>query len=676
MKGECRMKMMSRREFEELYDVNWQAYGKGGFAKIFRGRHRRLNMEIVVKILKGDFSSNTMMREVDVLKRVVHSCLPRVFDVVYMDNMYLSIIEYIPGGTLEQYIARNGPVPYDLLHRWSEELCSALGALHNSVDDNGFPSPIIHADIKPDNIIIRSNNGRPVLIDFNISSTSANSALLGISKRYAPPELLQAYNELCSGLSPSVTPNVRSDLYSLGAVLFFAATGKHYSPSIPDWQALRNRHIPESYIVWLRGLLASRAGDRFSDIGVASAALANTRQVEEGLQHIHNSYRRSLILLWIGAIAGALLCGGGILTIHNSKNGAIAALQQEWEDEIRSADYEDAQNVLFRLEKREPNQLAVPYLKAQTSFEKGAYSEAASLLESQVHGQSTYTKDDGYPDALRLLAQSYERNGQPDQAMTIYEELESKNQLSAYDRRDFAALLVERGDADEAEAQLSIGWNSGRLSDADKDYVNARHYRQAGAKEEARAKMKEVMKNATLEDLMFSAGRYLAMWAIEDGAWDQGVETIDWLMDNTTRESVGKEYYMLLAQASVYQANKTKSATDRTTAFSALSTIIERGWAGADVYNAKAALECDMGNYAEAETTVQNMESRFKSSKMSCARRALIQYAQASQANAPNYSGFVEALAKAKEASGDENDSTYKEALELEARLKKEGRIP
>jgi serine/threonine-protein kinase len=156
-------------------------------------------------------------REAHVLANLNHPNLPRVTNFFqWYGNAYL-VMDFVEGKSLEQLIERQGAIPEATVMRWASQLLDALHACHTH--------RIIHRDIKPQNIIIRTDE-QAVLVDFGLAKLwdpdhpRTQRIIRGMGTRaYASPEHFYVHGR---------HTEPRSDIYSLGATLYHALTG--YEP--------------------------------------------------------------------------------------------------------------------------------------------------------------------------------------------------------------------------------------------------------------------------------------------------------------------------------------------------------------------------------------------------------------------------------------------------------------
>lgn len=143
--------------------------------------------------------------EFDVLRRISSPYLPRIYDVFPPHNDVHVKMDYIQGPTLQD-VRREFPWSLDRWWEFAQEMLSAVQALENH--------HLLHRDIKPSNIILREEDGRPVLIDFGFAVRLGIEAQVAGAPLYLPPEALT-----------STEPPPSTDRYALATVLFQVLTG-------------------------------------------------------------------------------------------------------------------------------------------------------------------------------------------------------------------------------------------------------------------------------------------------------------------------------------------------------------------------------------------------------------------------------------------------------------------
>ena len=204
--------LQNRYEIERLL-------GGGGMGMVYLAHDQRLaNRACAVKEMVDHFidpqqrieANDYFAREADTLAQLKHAAIPAITDRFDAQNRHYLVMEYVEGRNLEEEIAaRGGPLPEGLIIDVARQLCDVLAYLHGSTP------PVVYRDMKPSNVML-TPKGRVVLVDFGIARLfkSARKGTMIGTLGFAPPEQYQGV----------VDP--RSDIYSLGATLHYALTGR------------------------------------------------------------------------------------------------------------------------------------------------------------------------------------------------------------------------------------------------------------------------------------------------------------------------------------------------------------------------------------------------------------------------------------------------------------------
>ena len=188
--------------------------GVGGMAEVYKGKDHKLNRFVAVKVLKEEFRSNDAFvkkfkEEAQAAAGLAHPNIVNVYDVGDENGIYYIVMELVEGITLKEYIERKGRLTIKEATSIAIQVSAGLEVAHNN--------QIVHRDIKPQNIII-SREGKVKVTDFGIAkattSQTTTSNAMG-SVHYASPE--QARGGYVDH---------RSDIYSLGIVLYEMVTGR------------------------------------------------------------------------------------------------------------------------------------------------------------------------------------------------------------------------------------------------------------------------------------------------------------------------------------------------------------------------------------------------------------------------------------------------------------------
>jgi tRNA A-37 threonylcarbamoyl transferase component Bud32 len=199
--------------------------GRGAIAEVVRARDEATGRQVALKILYPHLRESAAVaerfkREVEIVRRVAHPHVLAIHDIVESDGQLFLVMDYHPGGDLADRLARRGPLPPDELRVLASQLCGALGAAHRA--------GVVHRDVKPSNVLCGpgptlEGGGAPLdvrLCDFGLARASELSGLTTANAVLGTPEYM-APEVITDGHA-----DPRSDIYSLGVVLYEAATGK------------------------------------------------------------------------------------------------------------------------------------------------------------------------------------------------------------------------------------------------------------------------------------------------------------------------------------------------------------------------------------------------------------------------------------------------------------------
>ena len=199
---------------DERYEIQ-EIIGAGGMAVVYKATDHRLNRFVAVKILRDELARDGEFRsrfqtEAQAVAMLSHPNIVSVYDVSHSDNVEYIVMELIEGVTLMQYMQKKGALGWKEALHFSVQISKALEHAHSK--------GIVHRDIKPQNIMI-IRDGSIKVADFGIAALEStqeqrSSQTVG-SVHYIAPE--QARGE---------QPDTRSDIYSLGVVMYEMLTGR------------------------------------------------------------------------------------------------------------------------------------------------------------------------------------------------------------------------------------------------------------------------------------------------------------------------------------------------------------------------------------------------------------------------------------------------------------------
>lgn len=190
--------------------------GRGGMGIVLKAYERSLNRNVAVKLLDPTLANvgsarARFAREARAMAGVSHPHVVPVYAVDEQNDLPYFVMEYVVGETLEQRIAREGPLPVVAAVRIALQISEGLAAAH--------AQGLVHRDIKPGNILLDRGTERVRVADFGLARVASDvsqtrSGVLAGTPQYMSPE--QVRGERC---------DARSDLFSLGSVLYAMCAG-------------------------------------------------------------------------------------------------------------------------------------------------------------------------------------------------------------------------------------------------------------------------------------------------------------------------------------------------------------------------------------------------------------------------------------------------------------------
>lgn len=206
--------MSAKNLIANRYEVV-QHIGQGGMADVFLAVDTILNRHVAIKILRADLSSDTTSilrfeREAHAATSLSHKNIVEVYDVGDYKGHHYIVMEYVPGKTLKQIIRERAP----LLNEESVDIMLQLVSAINEAHKRG----IIHRDIKPQNIIVKSD-GTIKILDFGIATAKGSMQLTQANN------VMGSVHYLAPELAKGEPASAQSDIYAMGIVLFEMLAG-------------------------------------------------------------------------------------------------------------------------------------------------------------------------------------------------------------------------------------------------------------------------------------------------------------------------------------------------------------------------------------------------------------------------------------------------------------------
>ena len=282
------------RTFDRRYVIK-RKLGSGGMADVYLAEDQELGRRVALKLLDERHASDEQFverfrREAQSAAGLNHPNIVSIFDRGRAEGTYYIAMEYLDGRTLKELLVRNGPTPIPIAIDYARQILGALSFAHR----NG----IIHRDIKPHNIIVGSD-GRLKVTDFGIARSGASQmteagSIVGTAQYLSPEQARGA----------PVDP--RSDLYSLGIVLYEMLTGavpfsgdtpveiamKHLS-QVPEPPSTLRPQVPHDLDAVVMRALAKDPDQRYAsaeemdaDLARIARGVAVSRETEDAMTQV------------------------------------------------------------------------------------------------------------------------------------------------------------------------------------------------------------------------------------------------------------------------------------------------------------------------------------------------------------------------------------------------------
>lgn len=300
--------------------------GRGGMSVVYLAMDKRLNKQWAVKEIrkKGNGKNdeivvNSLLAEANMMKRLDHTALPRIVDIIDNGVTIYIVMDYIEGESLDKILNEYGAQSEELVIGWAKQLCDALGYLHSQ------KPPIIYRDMKPANVMLKPE-GNIKIIDFGIAreykeQNLADTTVLG-TKGYAPPEQYSGQTD------------ARSDIFALGMTMHHLLTGidprsgEVYAP-VRQW----NPELSEGIEIIIDRCVEPAAENRYQSCSDLLYDLEHPELITRGFK---KKQKRKLAAF----IVSTTLCVVMALTGLILNFASIAVSNQDYDTNISSSDPE------------------------------------------------------------------------------------------------------------------------------------------------------------------------------------------------------------------------------------------------------------------------------------------------------------------------------------------------
>ncbi|HZQ66487.1 MAG TPA: Stk1 family PASTA domain-containing Ser/Thr kinase [Gaiellaceae bacterium] len=281
-------------EFDGRYLIE-RKLGSGGMADVYLAEDKELGRRVALKLLNERHANDDQFverfrREAQSAAGLNHPNIVSIFDRGQAEGTYYIAMEYLDGRTLKELLVRNGPTPVPIAIDYARQILGALAFAHRA--------GIVHRDIKPHNIVVRKD-GRLKVTDFGIARSGASQmteagSIVGTAQYLSPEQARGA------------PVDARSDLYSLGIVLYEMLTGKvpytgdapveiamKHLTAVPDPPSKLRPDVPHDLDAIVMRALAKDPEQRYSsaeemdaDLARVARGVAVSQKTEEAMTQV------------------------------------------------------------------------------------------------------------------------------------------------------------------------------------------------------------------------------------------------------------------------------------------------------------------------------------------------------------------------------------------------------
>lgn len=311
---EVRLRTIVAGQFEVL-----ELLGAGGFAAVFRARDALLGRDVAIKVLDPALAldpsaADRLLDEARLVASIEHGHIVPLYEAGYRDGIVFLVMRYYPDGTAGARLASRG--------RWSPAEVARIGVESADALAAAHARGVIHLDIKPDNILLDAN-GHAAVADFGIARVVAATAppatdTVSGTPHYMSPE--QVAGDQLDG---------RTDVYSLGVVLYELATGNRPVSGNSDREVMANQvrqaprplseavpEMPRALAQAITRALAKDPAERWRNAGEMADALRRASAPDQLLTPQQARKRSRRRWYFRGAMVGCGLLAGLMLVVY------------------------------------------------------------------------------------------------------------------------------------------------------------------------------------------------------------------------------------------------------------------------------------------------------------------------------------------------------------------------
>ena len=257
--------------------------GRGGMGNVYRVYDKKIEGEVALKLVKPDIAADkkTILRfrnELKLAREIAHRNVCRMYDLGEVEGMHFITMEYVSGEDLKSFIRRSGRLDIPKAVSIAKQICEGLAEAHNL--------GVVHRDLKSSNIMI-DKKGNAHIMDFGIARSLESKGITGEGVMIGTPEYMSPEQVEVKEVDQ------RSDIYSLGVILYEMATGRlpfegetplgiamKYKSEMPEDPRGFNSQIPDDLSRLILRCLEKEKEKRYQSAGEMRSELEN---IEKGM---------------------------------------------------------------------------------------------------------------------------------------------------------------------------------------------------------------------------------------------------------------------------------------------------------------------------------------------------------------------------------------------------------
>lgn len=315
--------------------------GKGGMGRVYKARDLDLGIEVALKMIHPEFLANVRMitrfkKEILLAREITHENVVRIYDFGEIQGVKFITMQYIEGQNLKELIRETGQISIAETLRIFRQICTGLISAHKK--------GIVHRDLKPQNVMI-DTNGKVFLTDFGLAKSIEGEELSFSGTVIGTPEYISP-EQACGE-----KPDMRSDIYTLGIILFEMLTGQrpfqaktalayiqkhlHENPPPPSKY---NPGIPRFLERIIIKCMAKDMAKRFQTV---EALMAEMRQKQTLKKPLISGYHMGKLTRALYTLLVIVVVGGGFLLLTRGRRIKIEKVDPTWPRSMTILDFDN-----------------------------------------------------------------------------------------------------------------------------------------------------------------------------------------------------------------------------------------------------------------------------------------------------------------------------------------------